>query len=651
MPRLLLCFVLLLLTTASRLHAESGPHWLQVKTEHFTVYTDGSDHQARQISAQLERMQGLFAKLLPHATTDTGSRILVLALKNRKDFQMVQPADSLAKGSLDLAGLFLQRQDRSYILLRLDTEGEHPYAIVYHEYTHYMVRHIEALPLWLNEGLAQFYQNTDLDEKTARFGQPAANEIRYLREQKLIPLPTLFAVDHNSPFYHEQDKGNVFYAESWALTHMLFLRDFRNHASHLSEYVAALEKREDAVAAAQKSFGDLKQLQKDLDTYVHGGNFDLLQMPLQNAVTEASFTVEPIATADADAVRADVLIENGRKADGLQLIEAVLQQAPANAQAHESMGLLKLREGDMREARKWYGEAVALHSTSYLAYYYFGSLSLQLGKGGADALADDSVGASLQEAVKLNPRFAPALDALAHFDAVHEQTDEAVQMELRAVGEDPKNVFYRLNAAQIRVQRKDYDAAISILQATLPIAQTPEDRERVHSRLESLRQYVASVKENANRAGPAAKMVEVHESGTATGPVHGAGADPHSGPAPDPMVTDKAGRPLTKLTRMIDSPNLPTGPPSGPHRKVAGVLGNIGCFYPKGLLLNVNVSGKSLTLYSNDMYSIPFTAVNFTPKRELNPCQEFEGMKASVVYAAVTDQPVAGQIVSMELSK
>ncbi len=50
-------------------------------------------------------------------------------------------------------------------------------------------------------------------------------------------------------------------------------------------------------------------------------------------------------------------------------------------------------------------------------------------------------------------------------------------------------------------------------------------------------------------------------------------------------------------------------------------------------------------------FKITFTAGNFTPDSEVKPCTGIEGMKAFVDYAEVTDKAVAGQIVSIELSK
>ena len=120
----------------------------------------------------------------------------MLALKDRKAFQALEPEVYLAKGQIDLAGLFMRAPDKNYILLRLDAQGEHPFATVYHEYTHFMMRNAsEWMPLWLNEGLAEFYQNTDIQDKEVLLGQASPDDILYLRQNRLLPLTTLLKVD------------------------------------------------------------------------------------------------------------------------------------------------------------------------------------------------------------------------------------------------------------------------------------------------------------------------------------------------------------------------------------------------------------------------------------------------------------------------
>src|ERR1700738_706570 len=103
-------FLLCATLTASAGH--SNPHWLEVRSPHFTVLTDSNERQARRIAAQFEQMRSVFHKLLPNATADAGSPIIVLALKDKKGFQALEPAPYLAKGQLDLSGLFLSAPDK-----------------------------------------------------------------------------------------------------------------------------------------------------------------------------------------------------------------------------------------------------------------------------------------------------------------------------------------------------------------------------------------------------------------------------------------------------------------------------------------------------------------------------------------------------------
>ena len=90
----------------------------------------------------------------------------------------------------------MRAPDKNYVLLRLDAQGEHPYATVYHEYTHLLCSGAaEWLPLWLNEGLAEFYQNTEIRDKEVVLGEPSPENVLLLRQNRLMPLPILFRVD------------------------------------------------------------------------------------------------------------------------------------------------------------------------------------------------------------------------------------------------------------------------------------------------------------------------------------------------------------------------------------------------------------------------------------------------------------------------
>jgi tetratricopeptide (TPR) repeat protein len=631
-----LALLFLFLGTFSASARDSIDHWFEVRSPHFVVLTDTNEKQAHRVASQFERMRAVFHLLMPTASDGAGSPVIVLALKDKKAMQALLPEAYLAKGSLDLAGLFLRAPDKNYILVRLDAQGAHPFATVYHEYTHFMMRNAsEWIPLWMNEGLAEFYQNTDIQEKEVLLGEPNIDDILYLRQNRLLPLITLLKVDQTSPYYHEEQKGSVFYAESWALIHYIEISDAQKGTNRLQNYAELLMKKEDPVVAAQQAFGDLGQLQNSLNRYISQGQFMMFKMKKVVAVDESSFQVRAIPNTDADAIRADVLVYNQRPKDAEALIEAVLRDDPNNAIAHETMGYLKYRERDLQAARKWYGEAVKLNSQSYLAHYYYAAMSMgPTGRG-----QDPEIESSLRTCIQLNPDFAPAYDALAmYYRSDPAKVNEAHMLNIRAISLEPDNLNYRLNAALLLVNNQRYDDAIAVLKAASHVARTPEQVATVQTRMGQVEQYRAAAAQSRQQEKVAAMRptaTSVTDTRTNT-------------------ITSSDGRTFViKPDTAQDTRKYPTEAPTGLHHTVRGVLRGVQCGYPSVIIFNLERSGtpRTLLLYRNDFKQIEFSATNFTPKGDLNPCTDMEGLKAKVQYAEVSDKSVAGQVISVELSK
>ena len=174
----------------------STDQWVEVRSPHFTVVTDSNEKQGRHMLDQFERMRWMFQILFPKVNVDPVKPIVVVAAKDRRIFRTIEPETFLAKGQMDIGGLFMKRSDKNYILLRLDMEKEHPYSAIYHEYTHLQFSDSSQwMPVWLNEGLAEFFQNTDIRDKDVVVGEASVDNILYLRQNNLIPLEVLFKVD------------------------------------------------------------------------------------------------------------------------------------------------------------------------------------------------------------------------------------------------------------------------------------------------------------------------------------------------------------------------------------------------------------------------------------------------------------------------
>jgi tetratricopeptide (TPR) repeat protein len=607
MKRLCLLFLLTsaLLMPTHRAHARDSA-WVEIRSPHFIVMTDSSAKQATHLADQFERMRAVLHTLFPNAKVDAPAPILVLALKDQKGFKALEPAGYLAKGKLNLAGYFLQGPEKNYILLRLDAQQEHPFATVYHEYTHFAFSGTqEWLPLWLNEGIAEFFQNTDIHEKDVDLGQANTDDVLYLRQNRLIPLPVLFEVDHSSPYYHEENKGSIFYAESWALVHYIRITDQQNHQDRIAAYARLLAQKQDPVSAAASAFGDLGKLQRELEIYIREGAFHYFRMPSPKTPDIASFQVASVSPADADARRAEFLAYNGRAAEARTLLDTVLKEDPNNAVACETLGYMDLNDHDMEGARKWLTQAVKLDSKSYLANYYYAAMAMN-----EDGLKEaPAVEASLKSAIKLNPPYAPSYDRLASLYRLRrDHLEEAHMLELQAMELDPSNIFYRINTAYLLIELNREDDALRVLNTARPFAKDP-------SQIAILDEAVRRVQDNKDARDPAVQAFQQNQ-----------------------------------LAAAVELPQHVSAAASAAKHQVRGTLHGVRCGAPAVLELEVQGPGsKPVALYSNNYFKIEFSGINEPPQSYMSPCKDLEGKSAFVSYAETIDNAAAGEILSIQL--
>jgi len=130
--------------------------WIEIRSPHFVLMTNGSEGAGRHAAKQFELMRAVFASQFPG-----------LALEGAKPLLIVAPRDRYVTGGFELpanvGGRYMRLGPKEYAIVRLDIVGNDridpdTYATVYHEYVHSLLhRNFRVLPSWLDEGIAQFY--------------------------------------------------------------------------------------------------------------------------------------------------------------------------------------------------------------------------------------------------------------------------------------------------------------------------------------------------------------------------------------------------------------------------------------------------------------------------------------------------------------
>src|SRR5215213_2304452 len=203
-PRLLLFALLAALVSSAprgarveggRRQAAGG--WLSVRSQNFLVEGEARERDLRRVASRLEEYRAAFSRVFPDEHFDTGVPTAVVVFPDDSTYAPFKPLLA-GRTASNVAGYFQPGADVNYITIVLDRESERDPATLLHEYTHLLVdNHFRAAPLWLKEGLAEFYSTARVSEGGRRLtlGEAPEQRVRELRGGRaLIPLGTLFRI-------------------------------------------------------------------------------------------------------------------------------------------------------------------------------------------------------------------------------------------------------------------------------------------------------------------------------------------------------------------------------------------------------------------------------------------------------------------------
>jgi tetratricopeptide (TPR) repeat protein len=281
-----------------------------------------------------------------------------------------------------------------------------PLRIGAHEYWHFVERAGSLrLPPWLNEGLAEFFSTVRLSEHDGRVGSEPGGHIRILRSRAWIPLAALLALADDSPLRQQRDTSEVFYAESWALAHMLMLSPaysprFRTVVERLASGIPGSEVLEAVYAKP------LDGIARDLRGWLERGRYAPAELPGVAADSVAT-EVADVSAVSVHALLAGLMAGMGQRDRAETMYRELAAEAPDNASVAAALAILALEQNRLEEARSQWTRAVSYGLADAETCYRFAKLGEDAG------LPAGVVRGALERAVALQSGFDDALFSLA----------------------------------------------------------------------------------------------------------------------------------------------------------------------------------------------------------------------------------------------
>ncbi|MGA8145929.1 MAG: tetratricopeptide repeat protein [Candidatus Acidiferrales bacterium] len=469
-----LCACAVLLSLAQPpLRAAKRDAWVEVHSPNFIIVSNAGEKQARRTAIQFEQIHTLFRESLAVAQGHASPVITIFAVRDEKSLSDLLP-EYWTKGHMHPSGVFVYRMNQYYAAVNLDAQGTNPFATMYHEYYHSLtVPYFPELPTWLSEGLADFFGQSQVNGNVATMGMADPALIERLRQNKLIPLDVLFHVDATSPYYNEEDKTSVFYAESWVLTHYLMIGDKQAHRQMLLAYAAALSAGATPDQAAVKAFGDLQKLEGELSRYIGNFSFSFFQMKAPAEPPATEIQTRAISEAEEEAYRGGFFAIR-RRPEAKEILQNAVNLDPKLALAHRNLGVEEYLEGNRDSALASISEAVQLEPKNGFARYLRANLSFY---GAGSFPQDAQIEEDLRQSVADSPDFPPANALLGlYLSSRRKDAGEALAFVKRAVALEPGNTEYMYDLAQVLAQMQRLDDAQFVAQRARSNARDSKSR-------------------------------------------------------------------------------------------------------------------------------------------------------------------------------
>ncbi len=490
--------------------------WIELRTADFTLYSNAGERKAREIGEDLERLRDALGQLAPGLVLSSPVPTSIFVFKDASSFQPY--ARSYNSKVVDKGGYFLGRQLGNYVAVNADQHGQER-EVIYHEYIHYLLRNnVATLPLWLHEGLAEYYSTLEVSQGEARVGLAPAQHVQWLRQHPLLPLATLFAVDEHSPEYNETARSGGFYAESWLLVHYLISGNpaRRQEAAELLR-LAQTGTPPDRLFAAAFGAGPAA-LEAELRPYVQKYGFYAARLPLRPEANLA-MTARPIPWPETLSRLGDLLghLSDDHLALAAEHFRAALaaQPAPAvQALALAGLGQLAERAGKEEEARALYERAAPLAPADPTVQYLL-ARSL-LADPGADSLR--RARSALQTVVATSPDFGEAWASLGYTWQAEESLGPEAVTSLEAAHRllpFRMDVAHNLAVAYARTGQEE-KAGETIERVLVPGGASREEIENAREALVDAEQRRAEELIDADRMAEAVALLETVSAKTAS---------------------------------------------------------------------------------------------------------------------------------------
>ncbi len=320
---------------------------MRARSPHFLTLSGAGERQTREILDELETLAAALRQVDRRFAAKGAETHLILFGRSRD----AEPYFDLLVGRPKTPGAFVVNAEGTGTML-IDGARTDAGRTVFHELVHNLFANSGThLPLWLEEGMADFFSTAVVNRNYVRIGTRIKEHYAMLRTRSLIPLAQLFEVQSGS----ETGASGYFYSESYAVVDWMM----RANTASFYRFLDDVDRGMPALDALRRDFGvDPGIVERNiLGSQLRPPARLTLHVDGDRAVT----TTESI---DGDAAVIELATFLGgfeaTRQDAERFLDSVLANDPHSGPAAAAKARMRAKERRYDEASKLYEQALLL---------------------------------------------------------------------------------------------------------------------------------------------------------------------------------------------------------------------------------------------------------------------------------------------------
>ncbi|MBK8258166.1 MAG: AgmX/PglI C-terminal domain-containing protein [Polyangiaceae bacterium] len=459
--------------------------WWYVRTKHFHVRSDTGRDETAEIAADLERFYRLLFDLGFPMEKDPGFVTDVIVFRTKEAYQRIGPNTSAGFYQDEFGSLTFARP--TFVTFGGISEAARRTFI--HELTHRFVHYaVPQIPVWMNEGLAEYYETIEVDNGKATLGrtfQPFKRGESWTMTPYGIPIDALPSVadimamspkefyagrsvsfdDDSSKARDLRNKQVANYQSAWSLIHLL-KNSSPDYADRFEKWLQRLAAGEPVSTSFDAAFSGIsvEKLQAERAAMLDKLALRDIQLLRTDYKLEGEPALESRAMrpAEVSATWGWALLEKGKSelAAAEQQARAAVESEPNSVEAHHLLAAVHLAKKDATAAQQEIDKAYTQNPNDEAAAYGKFIFATQF-RGTNDAAARGETAERIATEWATRTTRPDMLNSLAWYFTKHRQAAKALPMVQRAVQMEPSCAVCFDTLAVALFRTGDYRAAVS----------------------------------------------------------------------------------------------------------------------------------------------------------------------------------------------